>query len=413
MKKSSSSSSLSYVAIICIAISLSFAISFLVTTISTVSIIQQQTSNVEIKKIKDPALLTEQEQESRFSGLQQLRGGSSNEYVRNVLLIDDERDETTTTTTSIGIESNSQTQTQTSGGKGGKFAYAYVIAGCTLDSCTGYILNAIVASRIWKEHNATTADIILMVRMSNSIKEIRLAQEVENWLRKANIKLRYLPKVAVDNFGTASIEKFRVLELIEYDRVLFLDGDRIPNPKTINNNNDPNNHMGDDIFQQSYTNSDNNLEIAEYVGYSGRIAPITASIFMVTPKIGMFESVMDIIHKHRNTSTIFHEEDGWGHNIISLLEEHNETYHQKWNWYGVGVDQGIIYQWMKYELPQVSIVTKNAMKTYTNVRDNGGARRNKALVSTQTIPVSFHKENYIHFSGTKKPWKMYIIFFMK
>jgi hypothetical protein len=58
--------------------------------------------------------------------------------------------------------------------------------------------------------------------------EARFDPQYETWLQKAGVHLSYLPRVAVDNFGTATLEKFRVYELLDYDRVYFMDSDMIP-----------------------------------------------------------------------------------------------------------------------------------------------------------------------------------------
>ncbi len=81
---------------------------------------------------------------------------------------------------------------------------------------------------------------------------------------------------------TATLEKFRVLELLQYDRVRFLDGDLIPLCNL------------DKEFKDSY---DGRLQ--GFVGTKGGVAPITASDFMVTPQRGLFEKTMNIVHACR------------------------------------------------------------------------------------------------------------------
>jgi hypothetical protein len=232
----------------------------------------------------------------------------------------------------------------------GKFAYAYIIAGCTLESCNGYVLNAIVASQVLQHYNST-ADAVFWVRMAAQLNDTTLPVEIENWLHKAGVKLQYLPKVRYDNFGTATMEKFRVLEMTEYDRVYFLDSDKIP-----------------------LRNTDYHLELSyrgyfqEYVAIAGSAAPITASAFMVTPKKGMFGKVMDIVHRHRNkteNATILDPFDGWGHRIMP-----GECLWKTWTWYGVGVDQGIIFQWMMAEQMNITRVAGKNIETWQEVTSN-------------------------------------------
>lgn len=122
------------------------------------------------------------------------------------------------------IFSESQLQSQRSP----RFAYAYLAAGCTLTSCNGYVLYAIVASAILKHHKSK-ADIVFMVRMTGGDDTIsKLSDKHERWLQKAGIYVEYLPKIPTDNFATVTLAKFRILELTQYDRVYFLDSDLIP-----------------------------------------------------------------------------------------------------------------------------------------------------------------------------------------
>jgi hypothetical protein len=81
----------------------------------------------------------------------------------------------------------------------------------------GYILNPLAASQVLQYDNST-ADVVLKVWMTAHINDTRLPVQQEEWPLKSGIKLAYLPKVLVDNFGTATMEKFRMLEMVEYDR---------------------------------------------------------------------------------------------------------------------------------------------------------------------------------------------------
>jgi hypothetical protein len=261
----------------------------------------------------------------------------------------------------------------------GKFAYAYIIAGCTLESCNGYVLNAIVASQALQRYNST-ADVVLWVRMVAHLNDTTLPAEIENWLHKAGVKLKYLPKVQYDNFGTATMEKFRVLEMTEYDRVYFLDSDRFPLCNTDY-------HL--DLSYHGY--------FQEYVAVAGSAAPITASAFIVTPKKGMFGKVMDIVHRHRNkteNATIFDPIDGWGHRIMPGVIPW-----ETWTWHGVGVDQGIIFQWLVVEQMNITRVSGTSIDTWQEVTSNVEYWR---TLKKKVIEVSGHR--YIAMVNRTKSW---------
>ena len=133
---------------------------------------------------------------------------------------DEERDEANEPLFVAPIErkkTTNRSNKKVTGAGAGKFAYAFIVSGCSDVSCTGYVLNSIVASYVLRTYNST-ADVVMVVRMQASNQEGRLPSYVEEWLFKANVKVGYLPPVPVDNFGTAVLEKFRVLEMTEYDR---------------------------------------------------------------------------------------------------------------------------------------------------------------------------------------------------
>ena len=74
-------------------------------------------------------------------------------------------------------------------------------------------------------------DIIVMIRMSVKTNEERLPAQHEKWLQSAGVKMKYLPKNVdekSDTFFTAILDKFTVLDMVEYNSVLFLDTDVLP-----------------------------------------------------------------------------------------------------------------------------------------------------------------------------------------
>jgi len=243
--------------------------------------------------------------------------------------------------------------------KQGKYAVAFVIAGCSwkewnsMDSCVPYVLNAIVAAHVLRKFQSSI-DVVLKVRMAASSDETSFAElspEIEEWLSKVGVKLSYLPKVRLDNFGTTTIELFRTLEMVEYDRVLFMDSDSY----LVCN------------IDRHFDLSFNGL-VDETVAFTGGAAPITASALMVTPKLGAFGQVMDIIHRYRDSSkskTKLDPIQGWGHPIVN---EKGDVV-KEWNWYAVNGDQGVLYEWLMHELKNFTLISNNLYLTYREVVD--------------------------------------------
>ena len=113
--------------------------------------------------------------------------------------------------------------------KGYRFAYAFLVAGVEPEkpSYKGYIYNIAIAKDILKQMNST-ADVVIMVRMHALTDATSFPKEDEEILSKAGVIIKYIPPPITDNFYTAMMDKFRILELTEYDRVIYLDSDVMP-----------------------------------------------------------------------------------------------------------------------------------------------------------------------------------------
>ena len=119
------------------------------------------------------------------------------------------------------------------GGTSRRFAYAFLVAGCDParpGEYRGYLYNVLVAKHIL-DASGSAADVVCMVRMAAGTNDTALPRNEEGWLRRSGVRVRYLAKTdgeRSDSFYTAMFDKFRLLELIEYERVMFLDSDAIP-----------------------------------------------------------------------------------------------------------------------------------------------------------------------------------------
>lgn len=300
--------------------------------------------------------------------------------------------------------------------KQGKFAYAYTIAGCdNQDSCVGYILNALVAARILSHYNSTS-DVVFLVRMASWINETRLPSEQEEWLTKAGVKLVYVPKLRVDSFPTATLEKFRTLELLQYDRVRFFDSDLIPLCSL------------DHEFQDSFEGP-----LQGFVGIRGGVAPITACSFIVTPQPGLFERTMDLIRSTRQRNNgKWDPYVGFGHRFLP-----GETWRgmfragNHWDFYGSSIDQGLLFQLFKFEIgnwSDISYRVNTAWEETNEVPPDGFNTTNLSwaflsngrwatprvnTVPWTSVPCFNRRTNrggqtpvqMEHFAGSSKPWR--------
>jgi hypothetical protein len=113
-----------------------------------------------------------------------------------------------------------------------KWAYAFLVSGCSEEKpgYKGFLYNTVVSAKRLKEFGSV-ADIVIMIQMSESTDARTLPIEEENMLIDNGIKIRYLPKMRSsyhECFYALVQEKFRILQMIEYSRVLFIDADVMP-----------------------------------------------------------------------------------------------------------------------------------------------------------------------------------------
>jgi hypothetical protein len=256
--------------------------------------------------------------------------------------------------------------------------------------------------------------------MASNDNSTRLSPQHEEWIRKSGVKLSYLDKVRHDTFGVATMEKFRILEMTEYKRVLFLDSDIIPLCNM------------DYMFEESYR--DDGI-LSNFVAISGAVAPATAAIMLFTPTQGEFGRVMDIVHRHRSrpaNPTKFDPDVGWGHPIDEKDEWHSWWRSgSTWNFYAVNSDQGVLYHWLKYERLNFTHILWNKLDTWREVTHDLSYWQNKTdvfrvqgdkfIAKVKSEPSQLQGcggkqmdrgsaasvapfSDFYHFAGHKKPW---------
>jgi hypothetical protein len=132
--------------------------------------------------------------------------------------------------TTVGIDISTSSSLGSSNKPRRNWAYAFLMAGCDAEnpSYRGMMYNILVAAYILKE-SGSRADVVAIVEMSPSaITKNRLPYRDLIALQALDVKVKYLPTPKVQNFYTIIMEKFQILSLSEYSRVMFLDGDVQP-----------------------------------------------------------------------------------------------------------------------------------------------------------------------------------------
>ena len=223
----------------------------------------------------------------------------------------------------------------------GRFDYTFDVSGCDRESCLGYVLNALATAHALRR-GRSRADILFVVHMAAG--HDRLAGEQEGWLAAAGIRLRFLDRThragSIVNFGMATLNKFRILQATEYDRVLFVDADILPLCNM------------DYMFEESYK-EDGLLE--DDVVMEGSVVPMTASMFLIKPRHGAFKVIMDLVREYRRThngAQYFDHVKGWGHEIVGEADRWEANGMRKdgylWDYKAANSDQGLLHHWIKY-----------------------------------------------------------------
>jgi hypothetical protein len=323
-----------------------------------------------------------------------------------------------------------------------KWAYVFLLAGVNLDQPSrylGYVYNTLVAAHILQT-SGSQADIIFMIEMA-AAKDGRapktLLDEEVRLLSALNVQIRYLPAFSKQqSFYTTEMQKFRVLELIEYSRVLYLDADVLPFCNL------------DYIFELSepiITNAEKDEPLLKeniVIAWNSNCA--NGGYFMLQPGRGEWEQLEKIIEKHQakvlelekiGIWPPFDPVEGWGQSMQEPNDywvDYSGRKHYNWTWYGAFGGQGLLYYWTKYIKQSVSLITRdqvenwsklvngsypvrverrltnNPLRTYsclpTHMSNTKGTYANKDLTlydQRRSVPYrDFH-----HFTGETKPWE--------
>jgi hypothetical protein len=122
-------------------------------------------------------------------------------------------------------------------------------------------------------------------------------------LNAMNIKFDYIPKNKDQSFYHIMLDKFRILTLTQYERVLFLDGDIMPRRNL------------DYLFELSVSGV-----LKKNALIAGRLEPGNGGFFLMTPEEGAHQRILEIIDaKNRRGRSLpyphWDEDIGWGHKI--------------------------------------------------------------------------------------------------
>uniref|UniRef100_A0A448ZRH7 Hexosyltransferase n=1 Tax=Pseudo-nitzschia multistriata TaxID=183589 RepID=A0A448ZRH7_9STRA len=318
-----------------------------------------------------------------------------------------------------------------------KWAYAFLLGGARSNTTeTEYLggFYSVVVAVYQLRKLGSRADFVLMVQIAAESPHHKLSGFEQDILQKMNIKVIYIPKFAngkLECFYSLMMEKFRILNLTEYSRVMYLDYDVLPtcNLDYLFDLSDPLPRLpgrGSNMMDQT---SDATFRLKENVILAYQSEPSAGGIFILKPDASDFNQIQRIIYEKevRSSKQPYPHWDpmfGWGHVITkpdSWKDMRGRT-GSNWTWYGAEADQGLLYYWTKYVKKSVSIISKHNIEQWDSNYWDTDSKGTLFLRQNETNMPEIAKkplENYgcpvegflpapyndfFHLTGRAKPW---------
>ncbi|CAB9526841.1 expressed unknown protein [Seminavis robusta] len=227
-------------------------------------------------------------------------------------------------------------------GKGGPLTtprYAY----------RGLLYNILVSVKILRDAGSK-ADFVLLVQMTEP--DVVLPDQDVRLIRQMGIILKYCPPPydAVNEISTIPVEKFRILDLVDYARVLYMDADITPRCNL------------DYLMELSIQGV-----LRDNVIVSIGDTPASSKIFVLTPGPGKLWNLAKLIPPHASSQGIrhgFRAERGWGDGPYAwrAIDQGSGKY---LNFPGANNDQGLLFQHTKHSARSVSIIRGNVIEHWS------------------------------------------------
>lgn len=286
-----------------------------------------------------------------------------------------------------------------------RFAYAFVIGGCYPEkpSYLGFMYNVWISASLIRRVQ-TRADIILYVQMSFKSRWDVLPETQQSILNHLGIRTIYIPKNPDESFYETVLDKFRILDLTEYQRILLMDADVMP--------------LGnlDYLFEESIRGN-----LMENYVVMTETEPANGGFFMLTPHTGDWELLQTIVRKREleaalrtDSRELFDPVEGWGHVIVPPdYWETKTTKGTNWTFGFAYSDQGLLYHWVKYVKKNVSVRRKGQIQHWTTTQNGTLYMANLTHRQLAAFPRPLVVDRYhclrwgcdwAHFTSDGKPW---------
>jgi len=241
------------------------------------------------------------------------------------------------------------------------YAYVWIIGGIHEEkpSYKGFLYDVLVSAQILRK-SGSTADFWLQIRLSPDSKLDALPTEDLRLLGALGFQIKQHEKPNHESFSQLMFDKFFILSMIDYKRVMYLDADTMPliNLDYLFHLSDPDHTASPTLLKSNFI-------------YATRGEPCNGGLFFVQPSARKYEQYIETIKVQREKAKSlpyphFDRIDGWGHNFRKNKDKW-EGVHQtgfRWNFHGAHVDQGLLYYLTKYLYKDVSIAIGDKIQNW-------------------------------------------------
>eukprot|EP00522_Entomoneis_paludosa_P006473 CAMPEP_0172453562 /NCGR_PEP_ID=MMETSP1065-20121228/10821_1 /TAXON_ID=265537 /ORGANISM="Amphiprora paludosa, Strain CCMP125" /LENGTH=517 /DNA_ID=CAMNT_0013205745 /DNA_START=29 /DNA_END=1582 /DNA_ORIENTATION=- len=298
------------------------------------------------------------------------------------------------------------------------YAYAFVIGGCKpeekMPNHRGYVWNILISTKSLRDMGSTQ-DVVALFQISDTSPNSTLSDVDTRPLEALGVKIQYIskPEQGFDDFYGTQMRKFDILNLTQYRRVMFLDGDLTP---LVNM---------DYLFELS---DGPDAILKENVVVADPNCPSHGGFFMLETGADRYRELQDIIRVREENFAgenmldgkhMFDTVRGWGHPFEPPDEwraGNPQKHGNKWDYMFAYADPGLLHHYTKYSRKSVSMIYGPRGEKVENwgSYENGTVRLENILHRPFTNYSDIGKRvpcfqlkfycDFNHFTSTSKPW---------
>ncbi len=311
------------------------------------------------------------------------------------------------------------------------YAYAWVVGSIHEDNHAykGFLYNILISAKVLRE-KGSTADFVFWAQLSPESKlKGRIPEEDERLLKELGVEVRMLEVIDHESFAQLVYEKFKVLTMTEYKRVIFLDADIMPRT-----------HL-DYLFHLSVGDGTSPPLLRPNLVLATKGEPCNTALFMVEPRDDGWKFLQDtILRQHIEGAKLpyphFNKTRGWGYSFMDNADPWDAVNtKRKWRWgfHAAHSDQGLFYYYAKFGMKDTSIMLGDVLQNFVPGADGGKHKKDfegdfrEAIADrglTHLLPPAEATIKYrclgqqsqflcnalpyahiVHFAGDDKPWQ--------